>query len=64
MEVDRQQLVRLLRSRDNVWTAERAEQSLPEHIDLDRDRMLLRQCGIDPNVLAIILSVDDAPVAG
>ena len=64
MEVERQQLVKLLRSRDNEWTARRAEQSLPQHIDLDRDRALLRRCGIDPNVLAVILSVDDAPVAG
>jgi hypothetical protein len=64
VEVDRQQLVRLLRSRDSVGTAQRAEQSLPERIDLDRDRVLLRQCGIDPNVLASILSVDDARVVG
>ena len=64
MVVDRQQLVELLRSRDNERTAERAEESLPKHIDLDRDRVLLRECGIDPNVLAVILSVDDATVAG
>jgi hypothetical protein len=31
---------------------------LPEHIELDRDRDLLRQCGIDPNVLAFILAVE------
>jgi hypothetical protein len=64
MKVDRQRLVSLLLSRHNEWTAQRAEHSLPQHIDLDRDRLLLRECGIDSNVLAIILTVDDAPVAG
>ena len=64
MVVDRQQLVELLRSRNNERTAARAEESLPQHIDLDRDRVLLRECGIDPNVLAVTLSVNDAPVAG
>jgi hypothetical protein len=64
VKVDREQLVKLLRSRDNEWTAQRAELSLPKHIDLERDRVLLRKCGIDPNVLAVILSMDDAPVSG
>lgn len=59
MHVQRRQLVQLLRSRNSDTTARRAEQTLPQHIDLDRDRDLLKQCGIDPNVLAFILSVGD-----
>ena len=63
MRVERSQLVTLLRSRYSHTTAQRAERSLPQHVDLDRDRGLLRQCGIDPNVLAVILSVEDRVAA-
>lgn len=59
MHIQRNELVELLRSRGNDRTGARAEQSLPEHIDLDRDRRSLRRCGIDPNVLAAILSRRD-----
>lgn len=59
MHIERNKLVELLRSRGNDRTAKRAEQSLPEHIDLVRDRKILRRCGIDPNVLASILSRQD-----
>lgn len=55
MKVERQQLTDLLRSRGGERTAERAAQSLPQTIDLVRDRDLLRQCGIDPNALAAML---------
>jgi hypothetical protein len=56
VHIERNELAELLRSRGNDQTAVRAEQSLPQHIDLQRDREALRQCGIDPNVLAYILS--------
>jgi hypothetical protein len=59
VHVDRNELAELLRSRGNDQTAVRAEQSLPQHIDLQRDRETLRQCRIDPNVLAYILSTQD-----
>jgi hypothetical protein len=59
MLIERNELLELLRSRGNDNAAERAEQSLPLHIDLHRDRKTLRQCGIDPNVLAFILSKQD-----
>jgi hypothetical protein len=59
MLIERNELLELLRSRGNDNAAERAEQSLPQHIDLHRDRKTLRQCGIDPNVLAFILSKQD-----
>jgi hypothetical protein len=53
--IERNELVELLRSRGNDHTAEQAEQFLPQHINLHRDRESLRQCGVDPNVLAFIL---------
>ena len=59
VHIERNELAELLRSRGNDQTAVRAEQSLPQHIDLQRDRETLRQCGIDPNVLAYILSTLD-----
>ena len=56
MNIGRKELVELLRSRGNDHAAGRAAQSLPVHIDLHRDRKALRKCGIDPNVLAFVLS--------
>ena len=59
MQVERRQVMDILRSRGDEKTAQRAEQSLPQVVDLARDRALLRLCGIDPNVLATLLSEGD-----
>jgi hypothetical protein len=59
MQVERHQLMDILRSRGDEKTAQRAEQSLPQIVDLARDRALLRLCGIDPNALAAFLSEED-----
>jgi hypothetical protein len=59
MQVERHQLMDILRSRGDEKTAQRAEQSLPQIVDLARDHALLRLCGIDPNVLAAFLSEED-----
>jgi hypothetical protein len=59
MQVERRQLMDILRSRGDEKTAQRAEQSLPQIVDLARDRALLRLCGIDPNALAAFLSEED-----
>lgn len=59
MRVERQLLTDLLRSRGNDETAELAARSLPPTIDLARDRFLLRQCGIDPNAVAMDLGLSD-----
>lgn len=59
MQVERHQLMDMLRSRGDEKTAQRAEQSLPQIVDLARDHALLRLCGIDPNVLAAFLSEED-----
>jgi hypothetical protein len=56
MRVERQLVTDLLRSRGNATTAELAARSLPATIDLARDRVLLRQCGIDPDAMAFDLS--------
>lgn len=56
MNIERKELVELLRSRGNDQTAERAEHTLPQHVDLEHHRQILRQCGIDPVVLAFTLS--------
>ena len=59
MRVERQRVTDLLRSRGNTKTAELAARSLPTTIDLARDRVLLRQCGIDPDAIACDLSHAD-----
>jgi hypothetical protein len=59
VNIERNELIELLRSRGDDHTAERAEQSLPQHIGVRRDRQLLRQCGIDPNVLGLFRSGRD-----
>jgi hypothetical protein len=63
MQVARHQLIGLLRSGGSEKTATMAERTLPETIDLDRDRALLRRCGIDPNVLGSRLSAGAGPWA-
>ncbi len=51
MEIDKQQIVSLLRERGDTDQAERAEQELPEQVDTDRDRNLLERFGINPGEL-------------
>jgi hypothetical protein len=59
VNIERSTLVDLLRSRNSHNAARRAARSLPRCIDVDRDRKMLLRCGIDPNVLEYILSMDD-----
>ena len=59
MRVERQLVTDLLRSRGDAKAAELAARSLPATIDLARDRVLLRQCGIDPDAIAFDLSHAD-----
>jgi hypothetical protein len=51
VEIDKQQIVSLLRDRGDSDQADRAQQELPERVDTDRDRNLLEQFGIDPSDL-------------
>jgi len=56
MEIQRSQLTQVLRHRGSEQTAQAVEQRLPEHIDTQRDRHLIEQCGIDPGVLETIVT--------
>lgn len=56
MQIERGHLQDVLRQRGSHQTAQAVEQRLPEHIDTERDRALIRECGIDPNVLESIVS--------
>jgi len=47
VELDRQELVRMLRTQGDNDTADEVEQSLPDRIDTDRDGDALDALGLD-----------------
>jgi hypothetical protein len=47
VELDRQELVRVLRTQGDNDTADRVERELPERIDTDRDGDALDAVGLD-----------------
>ena len=47
MELDKQELVRMLRTQGDNDTADEVEQSLPDRIDTDRDGDALDALGLD-----------------
>ena len=47
MKLDKQELVRVLRTEGDNDTADKAEQSLPDEIDTDRDGDALDAIGLD-----------------
>lgn len=47
MELDRQELVRVLRTEGDNDTADRVESELPDRIDTDRDADALAGLGLD-----------------
>jgi hypothetical protein len=47
VELDKQELVRVLRTQGDNDTADKAEQSLPDEIDTDRDGEALDAIGLD-----------------
>lgn len=51
MEIDRQEIVDLLRSIGEDDTADRAEQELPDQVDTDTDHDKLHALGINPTDL-------------
>ena len=59
MEVERSHLEQILREHGSEKTALAVEQRLPEHIDTQRDQQLIKQCGIDTNVLETMLARTD-----
>ncbi|MDQ2622056.1 MAG: hypothetical protein M3Y45_03350 [Actinomycetota bacterium] len=59
MQIERSHLEDVLRQRGSVRTAQAVEERLPEHIDTSRDRELIEGCGIDPNVLEMLVAPPD-----
>jgi len=56
MDIERSRLMEMLRQRGSEQTAQAVERRLPEHIDTQRDRHLIEQCGIDPSVLETLVT--------
>ncbi len=51
MQIDKNTVMEMLRSRGDQQKADQAQQELPEQIDTDRDAGLLEKFGIDPKDL-------------
>lgn len=56
MNIERSRLEEILRQRGSEQTAHVVEQQLPEQIDTERDRELIQKCGIDPDMLEMIVT--------
>lgn len=48
MNIDKNQILQLLRSQGDDAKAQRADQELPDQVDTDKDAGLLSRFGIDP----------------
>ena len=48
MNIDKNQILELLRSQGDEGKAQQADQELPDQVDTDRDAGLLSRFGIDP----------------
>jgi hypothetical protein len=48
MQVDKQQIVQLLRERGDHGKAQQAEQELPDQVDHEEHSDLLERLGVDP----------------
>ena len=51
MQVDKEQIISLLRERGDDAKADQAQQELPSQVDTDQDSALLAKIGIDPSEL-------------
>jgi hypothetical protein len=51
MEMPKEQILGLLRSRGDKAQAEQADRELPDSVDLERDSGLLSKLGVDPGEL-------------
>ena len=56
MQIDKQQIIGMLRARGEDDKADRAEQELPEQVDQDEHGGLLEQLGLEPQELLSKLS--------
>ena len=51
MQIDKQAILDFLHKQGDQPKVEEADQALPQQVDHERDAGLLRQLGIDPDVL-------------
>lgn len=51
MQVDKQQIIQMLREQGDHHKAQKAEQELPDKVDHEEHKNLLQQFGIDPQDL-------------
>ena len=51
MQIDKQQIIELLRSRGNQDQADQAQSELPDQVDTDQHADLLSKFGINPEEL-------------
>ncbi len=51
MQISKEQVLELVRSRGDDEKTTRAERELPDEVDTDRDQSLLEKFGIDPEEL-------------
>lgn len=51
MEIDKSQIIEMLKSRGDHDTAKEADKSLPDTVDTDKDAGMLARFGIDPAAL-------------
>ena len=51
MKIDKQELIKLLRTQGDNDTADKAESELPDEIDTDRDGGALAEVGLDETQL-------------
>jgi hypothetical protein len=51
MQIDKNQILELLRSQGDQAKADQADQELPQQVDTDQHRDLLGKLGIDPQDL-------------
>ena len=55
MQIDKSQILELLRSQGNHGQADQAEQDLPDQIDTDEHAGMLGNLGLDPQMLLGLL---------
>ena len=64
MQLDKSQILGLLRSQGDHSTADRAEGELPDSVDTDQHASTLAQLGLNPQDLIAKLTGGDAGQAG
>jgi hypothetical protein len=61
VQIDKEQIINLLRDQGDQDKAQKAEQELPDQVDTDRDAGVLQRLGIDPSDLVSRLGGGNIP---